>query len=110
MQIIPNLYAGEGKTLSDKGEAQKQFFKCVRCSGLRNIRCSGTDLSPAKDMIKSAFTTVTEAEGRLAFPKAGCPSASHGECLEKLWIPGPCSRATNIIIWFYSEETEGQRD
>lgn len=92
------MCAEEGKTLSDKGET---ILKCVRCSGLRNIRSPGTGLYPAKDTIKSAFTTVTEVEGRLPFAKAGCPSESPGECLERLWIPGPPSRTTEIIFWFY---------
>lgn len=52
-------------------------------------------------MTRSVFIIFTGVEARLPFAKAGCPTESPVELLEKLWIPGPYSRTTELIFWLY---------
>lgn len=56
-----------------------------RYSGSRNIQVleMHQKLYIRKDMTRSAFITVPGVEARAPFAKAGCPSESPGEFLEK---------------------------
>lgn len=103
MQMIPNLCVGEGGKLSNMGEPQILFF----FNGTLDTQGWETEVVELhqefyilKGRDQPAFTTVTGVDARLPFTKAGCPSESPGEFLEKLWIPGPSSRTTEIIFWF----------
>lgn len=103
-EIIPNLCVGEGGKLSNMGETQKSFFQV--CKILRFEKHNGPGIAPkvlhpAKDMTRSVFIIFTGVEARLPFAKAGCPTESPVELLEKLWIPGPYSRTTELIFWLY---------
>lgn len=88
--------------LSDMADPQEQFFKGPKYWGVRSLRGPGTApelLHPEEDIIRSAHGTITG--GRLPGVRAGCAPGQPGECLERLQLPGPPSRTTEIIFWFY---------
>lgn len=88
--------------LSDMADPQEQFFKGPKYWGVRSLRRPGTApelLHPEEDIIRSAHGTITG--GRLPGVRAGCAPGQPGECLERLQLPGPPSRTTEIIFWFY---------
>lgn len=102
--MTPNLCVGEGGKLSNMGEPQTLFFFFNNTLDTQVLETEVVELHQEFYILKghdqSAFTTVTGVDARLPFTKAGSPSESPGEFLEKLWIPGPSSRTTEIIFWF----------